>query len=151
MYNKILVPLDGSGRAEAILKHVEILARCLGSQIIFLRVLEPLPPLIDPGEAPVMLNVEEMKREAEEAERYLRARQGEWRSMGLDARTRIAQGPIVKTILDVAQAEDVDLIAMASHGRTGLAHLFYGSVALGVLHRTDRPVLLVRSIDDGGR
>src|SRR5690606_40395943 len=84
-------------------------------------------------------------------ERYLRARQGEWRSMGLDARTRIAQGPIVKTILDVAQAEDVDLIAIASHGRTGLAHLVYGSVALGVLHRTDRPVLLVGSIDDGGR
>lgn len=145
MYNRILVPLDGSGRAEAILKHVEMFARCLGSQIIFLRVLEPLAPLIDPGEAPMMLNVDEMQREAQEAERYLRARQGEWRSLGLDARIRVAQGPVVKTILDVARAEEVDVIAMASHGRTGLSHLFYGSVALGVLHRTDRPVLLVRS------
>jgi nucleotide-binding universal stress UspA family protein len=148
MYNKILVPLDGSGRAEAILRHVQILAHALTSQVILLRVLEPLAPLIDPGEAPMTLNIDEMKRSAEEAEQYLRARQGELRAMGVDARARLAQGPVVKTILDVAHAEEADLIAMASHGRTGLSHLFYGSVAVGVLHRSDVPVLLVRSSHD---
>lgn len=148
MYGKILVPLDGSGRAEAILGHVEALARANGSQLILLRVIEPLAPLIDPGEAPVMLDVDEMRREAEDAERYLRARQGEFRQKGFDARVRLVQGPVVKAIIDVAAAERVDLIAMASHGRSGLANLFYGSVALGVLHRADRPLLLVRAEHD---
>ena len=45
------------------------------------------------------------------------------------------------------RAEEAELIAMASHGRTGLARVFYGSVAAGVLHGTDRPLLLVRSME----
>jgi nucleotide-binding universal stress UspA family protein len=43
--------------------------------------------------------------------------------------------------------EEADLIAMASHGRSGLSRVFYGSVAAGVLHRVDRPLLLIRSMD----
>jgi nucleotide-binding universal stress UspA family protein len=58
------------------------------------------------------------------------------------------EGPVVRTILDVAQRENVDLIAMASHGRTGLARVYYGSVAAGVLHQVDRPLLLIRAEDD---
>jgi nucleotide-binding universal stress UspA family protein len=54
-------------------------------------------------------------------------------------------GPVVEAILTTAECEKVDLIAMASHGRTGLAQVFYGSVAAGVLNRIDRPLLLVRS------
>lgn len=148
MYKKILVPLDGSGRAEAILGHVEQFGLRMESQIILLRVLETIAPLIDPVEAPVTLNEDKMRREAEEAERYLRARRGELRQKGIDARMRVAQGQIVKTILDVAAAEEVDLIAMASHGRSGLENLIYGSVASGVLRKSDRPLLLVRSAHD---
>jgi nucleotide-binding universal stress UspA family protein len=51
----------------------------------------------------------------------------------------------VEAIIDAAEREGADLIALASHGRTGLANVFYGSVAAGVLHRIDRPLLLVRS------
>ena len=50
-------------------------------------------------------------------------------------------------ILDVAEREKVRLIAMASHGRTGLARVFYGSVAAGVLSQADRPLLIVRADD----
>ena len=49
------------------------------------------------------------------------------------------------TILDIAVEEEVDLLAMASHGRSGLSRVFYGSVSAGVLQRIDRPLLLVRS------
>jgi nucleotide-binding universal stress UspA family protein len=45
----------------------------------------------------------------------------------------------------VADREQADLIAMASHGRTGLARVFYGSVASGVLNQADRPLLLIRT------
>jgi nucleotide-binding universal stress UspA family protein len=54
----------------------------------------------------------------------------------------------VEAITKTAELEGADLIAMASHGRTGLSQVFYGSVAAGVLHRANRPLLLVRSRDD---
>ncbi|MCB0137738.1 MAG: universal stress protein, partial [Caldilineaceae bacterium] len=56
-------------------------------------------------------------------------------------------GPVVTAILDVAEREKADLIAMASHGRTGLSRVFYGSVAAGILHKADRPLLLIRASD----
>jgi len=55
---------------------------------------------------------------------------------------------IVDAICETAELEKVDLIAMASHGRTGAARVFYGSVAAGVLHRVDRPLLIIRSRED---
>jgi nucleotide-binding universal stress UspA family protein len=52
---------------------------------------------------------------------------------------------VVETIILCAQRESADLIALASHGRGGLAGVFYGSVAAGLLHRVDRPLLIIRS------
>jgi len=60
-------------------------------------------------------------------------------------RKRVEIGPVVETIITVAEGEGADLIAMASHGRTGLSRVFYGSIAAGVLQRVDRPLLLIRS------
>jgi nucleotide-binding universal stress UspA family protein len=145
MYRMILVPLDGSGRAEAILPHVESLAAAHESKVIFLRVLEPSRAIIDPHETMVSVHVEEIKRQEAEAKAYLAARQGEFRERHIEAETRLAHGPVAATIVNVAASEGADLIAMASHGRGGLARAFYGSVAAGVLQRIDRPLLLVRS------
>jgi nucleotide-binding universal stress UspA family protein len=147
MYEKILVPLDGSGRAEAILRHVEAIALPAGSQVIFLLVIEPPPVMLDSQASPIALIIDELQQHENEARQYLAARQGEFRARGIDSKTLIAHGPVVKLIIDTAETEDVGLIAMASHGRTGLANLFYGSVTLGVLHRTDRPVLIIRSVE----
>jgi nucleotide-binding universal stress UspA family protein len=55
---------------------------------------------------------------------------------------------VVEAICNAAIADDVDLVAMASHGRGGLGRVVYGSVAAGVLERLDRPLLLIRSRDD---
>ena len=54
-------------------------------------------------------------------------------------------GQVVPSIVDLAEREKVDLVAMASHGRSGLSRFYYGSVAAGVLHRIERPLLIVRS------
>ena len=54
----------------------------------------------------------------------------------------------MQAITKIAEREGVDLIAMASHGWTGLSQVFYGSVTAGVLHRIDRPLLLIRSRDN---
>jgi nucleotide-binding universal stress UspA family protein len=94
------------------------------------------------------LHQQELEQRTREAETYLAGLQGEFREKGISARARIAYGPVVEAIIDAAEREGVDLIAIASHGRSGLPRVFYGSVAAGVLHRVDRPLLLVRSGGD---
>lgn len=143
MYQKILVPLDGSGRAERILPHVEELALNFGAKLILLHVVQPNSIYTEP--ANTQFNLESMERREKEIEDYLNGKRGEFTEKGISAETRIEHGAIATTIYEAAQLEDVDLIAMASHGRGGLARVFYGSVASALLQRVDRPLLLVRS------
>lgn len=145
MYTKILVPLDGSSRSEMILSHVEALGLEFGSQVILLRVIEPDESLLAPQDAHAEVNIELLRSKRTETESYLAALRGEFRSKGIKAQILVKLGPVVETIIKVADDEQVDLIAMASHGRSGLERVFYGSVAAGVLQRVDRPLLLVRA------
>ena len=71
---------------------------------------------------------------------YLAPLQGQLREKGIDAHTSIAYGRAVDAILQTADSEDVDLIAMASHGRSGLSRVFHGSDAAGLLQRAHRPL-----------
>ncbi len=145
MYQVILVPLDMSRRAERILPHVEDLAHRYDAKVIFLYVLEPKLGIVGPDGYQVDVSEEVVRKRKKEAEMYLASWQGEFREKGISARTRLGNGPVVATIINVAEREKTDLIAMASHGRGGVSRVFYGSVAAGVLQRVDRPLLLVRS------
>jgi nucleotide-binding universal stress UspA family protein len=151
MYNTILVPLDGSKRAEKILPHVERLALGFDSIVIFLRVIETDFAYTSPYSYYTNAGLEKAGREKlrGEAESYLGGLQGEFYEKGIQVRFLVSEGPVVRTILHVAKREGADLIAIASHGRTGLAQVFYGSVAAGVLHHADRPLLIIRSDGDG--
>jgi len=88
---------------------------------------------------------EQLERETKVAETYLAGLEGEFREKGIEARVRVVHGPVVEAIINAAEREKADLIALASHGRSGLSRVFYGSVAAGVLHRVDRPLLIIRS------
>ncbi|GMQ78064.1 MAG: universal stress protein [Anaerolineae bacterium] len=145
MYKKILVPLDGSDRAEAILPHVKDLATCYRAEVLFLQVIEPNVLYSSPYDAYPELNLAEYEDRTPEAEEYLKQLVDEYLADDLAANYRVKYGSVVLAILEIAEAENVDLIAMVSHGRTGLSRVFYGSVAAGVLHRIDRPLLLIRS------
>jgi nucleotide-binding universal stress UspA family protein len=150
MYNTILVPLDGSKRAEAILGPVEELARHYSdARVILLQVIEPVHGSNNIGPATSYGVIqEESARRIDQARAYLDAVRKAFREKGIDARTRVKHGPVVQTIIHTADQEATGLIAMASHGRTGMSQVFYGSVAAGVLHRIDRPLLLIRSRDN---
>ncbi len=145
MYETLLVPLDGSKRAELILPHVEELARRYDARVVFLQVVEPPMPLVAPEGGKRLLHRDRLDHLEEQIEAYLTGLQGEFRQKGIEANMHVAHGPVVDTIIKVADREKADLIALASHGRSGLARVFYGSVAAGVLQRVDRPLLLVRS------
>jgi nucleotide-binding universal stress UspA family protein len=86
-----------------------------------------------------------MEEERKAAATYLEGVKVRLQAKGIATQTRLVYGPVVEALIMAAGQEKVDLIAMASHGRTGAARVFYGSVASGVLHRVDRPLLIVRS------
>jgi nucleotide-binding universal stress UspA family protein len=144
MYNTILVPLDGSRRAETILSHVLDVAGRYRAKVVLLAVIEPPTTIVAPDSVhiPSQEMIEEHQREVEG---YLAEKQAQFREKGIDTVVRIIYGRVVDEIINTAEREQADLIAMTSHGRTGLARVFYGSVAAGVLHRIDRPLLLVRA------
>jgi nucleotide-binding universal stress UspA family protein len=146
MYTKILVPLDGSARAERILTHVEQMARSFGSKVILLQVVEPI---VTVSSADVFVpTTDSFSDKLEQAQVYLNDLKRRLQEKGVDAESRVVGITIVDAICEAAELEKVDLIAMASHGRTGAARVFYGSVAAGVLHRIDRPLLIIRSRED---
>jgi nucleotide-binding universal stress UspA family protein len=153
MYQTILVPLDGSPRAESILPHVEKLAIQFNSEVIFLQVVEPPLQFVNPSfyETTIQTDViheflEDFKRKKEEISVYLTGIKQGFQNKGIDAGIHVEQGGAVETIISVAQRENVDLIAIASHGRSGLSRVFYGSVAVGIMHKIDRPMLIIRTL-----
>ena len=148
MYNTILAPLDGSKRAEAILSYVESLAKSYGARLIFLGVVEPLVIGHTSIYQNPLFDQHNLQRQIEEVEGYLDYHVKSFSYKGIEVIKRIVVGTVVEEIIQTADQEQADLIAMTSHGRTGLSHVFYGSVAVGVLHRVDRPLLLIRSLDN---
>ena len=145
MYKRILVPLDGSNRAERILTQVEEIALRFKAKLILLKVVEPIHYYV--GRYPSMIDFDsEMSKERlAKAKKYLSGLKGEFREKGVSSKVIVEEGPVVSAIIKISNQEDVDLIAMASHGYTGLSRVFYGSIAAGVLNQVDRPLLLIRT------
>ena len=145
MYKTILVPLDGSQRAEAILPHVEELAQACGAEIVFLEVIEKLPPhavVVAPGNL-----AEGAQQRAAEIESYVAQLAAQYQARGFAARCTVVRDAAVEGILKAAEQERADVIAMASHASAGLTRLFTGSVANEVLHRSRIPLLLIKAED----
>ncbi len=145
MYRTILIPLDGSERAEKILPHVESLVACTGARIALLRVIEPVSAVVPTHASWPAVYIDQLDSMVKEAETYLAGVMERLREKKISVEARVVHGPIVESIIQTAEEVDADLIAMASHGRSGLGSVFYGSVAAGVLQRAERPLLLIRS------
>ena len=144
MYRRMLVPLDGSELAETILPFVEQVAGPLGAEVILLRVVEP----VSAAEAIVSVGVvaqDVVARHELEAKRYLSQVEPRLSKKGLRVRTRIALGPPADAILGAVNTSGADLVAMTTHGRSGLGRALFGSVAESVLRASPVPVLLMRT------
>lgn len=139
MFERILIPLDGSPRAELILGQVARILRREDSEILLLRVVNDRPDLRR-GDAAKLV-----QEEREEAQRYIHDMVHRIALRGAKVHGKVAEGPAARTILDQAGTEGATLIAMSTHGRTGLARWIMGSVAEKVVRGCPIPVLLVRS------
>ena len=145
MYRTILVPVDGSELAECAIPHVEAIARgCDSPQIVLMQVTEPIHL---PGEYVISekdrKHLEAQHRAA--AEEYLGRLTRRLGDSGLSLASAVVSGKVAETIVDYAEKHDVDLIIMATHGRSGVSRWALGSVAERVLRLSCVPVLMVRA------
>jgi len=141
MYKKILVPLDGSKLAEAVLPHAQALAKSEGAEIVILRVPElPAADLFTRNPAMAKKIVEDSEIETD---KYLKAEVKKLSGKGVTVSSLIREGPVPETILTAAKEAHADVIAMSTHGRTGLQRWLMGSVADRVVHYSKIPVMLI--------
>ncbi len=155
MYKKILVPLDGSELAECVLPHVESVAREGGVQkVVFLRVVEPahLPVgvLSDGGGTFTEQDAERVRDQADkvnkkDAENYLDQVVSRIKHDGVSIQSEVIIGRDAESIADYATQNEVDLIIIATHGRSGVSRWVWGSVADRVLRSACVPVLMIRA------
>jgi nucleotide-binding universal stress UspA family protein len=141
MYKKILVPLDGSPLAEEVLPHAEALAKSEGAEIILLRVtVTPSRYLFahNPAEGNNIIKMIE-----KEAKDYMKAEVSKLQGEGVKVTGVTRDGIAPDTILDVAEETNADVIAMSTHGRSGVQRWLMGSVAEKVVHHSHIPVMLI--------
>jgi nucleotide-binding universal stress UspA family protein len=151
MYKKIMVPLDGSELAECVLPHLEAVARgCQIATIVIVRVVDPdLPPasFIAGGEFGLYkADWDQLRRHREsEAENYLKELQSRLNYSWVKVQSRVLVGKVAETLADYATSNGVDLILIASHGRSGISRWVLGSVADRLLRAACVPVLMIRA------
>lgn len=130
---RILVPLDGSNMAEQVLAPATAITQALGCEMILFQV--SLAFLFDCS----------TRAAGRMAAAYLKGVAERLPNKGDKVSTAVRTGPIVETIVEFAKANNVDLIAMCTHGRTGIVRWALGSVADRVLRTGNIPILLVRA------
>lgn len=138
-YQKLLVPLDGSELAEQAVAPAVTLAKATAAEVIFLRVVPSFLLTIEPN-----LYREAMAVNENEARAYLKSLRSQFSSAAVTIRTKTLSGPVSESIVSFAEENDIDLIVISSHGRSGVQRWVYGSVAEKVLRQTCCATLVIR-------
>jgi len=157
MYEKIVVPLDGSELAECVLPHVEELAKDCGTkEVILVSVTESItgykadteyrqPQGPFPPHEPVTKVAVAVGKKQRQAQRYLGRVAKQLQSKGIGVRTEVLLGNPAQEIARFVEHDSVDLIVMASHGRSGISRWAYGSVADRVFRASCVPIFMVKA------
>ena len=144
MYSKVLVPLDGSELAECVLPHVKAIARgCSTGDVMLVEVVEPQAIWALEGIEAVDF-VALQKADMAAAKEYLSKVQSQLTSEGLNVSSEVLEGKAAESIIEFAEQNAVDLIAIATHGRSGISRWVFGSVADKLLRSSHVPVLMIR-------
>lgn len=152
MVEKILVPLDGSKVGEAALNAVtNIISKFspdIKVEVMLLQVLTSLSHYVIAGEASVQVlyTDTEMKQIQKEVTDYLTMAGAELQKKGVDVKIKIATGNAAEEIIKAADEMNANLIAMSTHGRSGISRWALGSVADRVVRVSSRPVLIIRAV-----
>ncbi len=165
MYQKIMIPLDGSKLAECVLPHAEAFFKNgLIKTAVFLRVMEPLPlRLYDDVAESFMTSAyenaygqklatwEKLEQERKTAvETYLKQIAAPFTQYGSEVKCEVLEGRVAETIASYAEQNGIDLILIATHGRSGVGRWLMGSVADRVLRSSRIPVMMINATGCAG-
>jgi len=139
MYKRILVPLENGPSDKTILQHVTGLAKLLGAEVLLLHVADGFA-----ARNMGSLNLRESQEMKDDRE-YLERMAGELRGAGVEVDAVLAAGDPAKEIAAAAEREQVDLIAMATHGHSLLGDVVHGTTATALRHVSRIPILMVRA------
>lgn len=145
-FRRILIPLDGSSRAEVALVWARRIGAAFGASYTLARVVPPVMPFASPYLPHAVEETQEtLTRGRDEAQWYLEEVAANLRTDGLEVTTEVLVGvPPGSGITRFARGEDFDLVAIATHGRGGIPRMVLGSVADKVVRGTHVPALVVR-------
>jgi nucleotide-binding universal stress UspA family protein len=151
MYEKILVPLDGSQQSEEVLPWVRMLAEVSKAEIVLLRVAEYPYTLYSmcyeyPPSDPNLAKTIQAKKTViyHEAKDYLEQTASALAKAGIKVSIEVCEGPVVAAILAFTDRLHIDLIALSMYGQSGGIQRVIGAVADRVLHEAPVPVILIR-------
>lgn len=148
-FGTILVPLDGSQRAECVLPAVERLARQYSSEVVLFHVV-PTPCVVRPTQRTAedrRLAAVVQERNELAASQYVRQLQQQLAAAGVNARTIVSREPDVKAaIRQAAQREGADLLVLSAHGHTGSTAYLYGSATEHLMARMEVPLLVIQDL-----
>jgi nucleotide-binding universal stress UspA family protein len=151
MFERVLVPLDGSKVGESALPVIEqLIEKCSPSvkvEITLLGVITLLRHWVVVGEAsaPVSYTDDELKLIRDRVMNYLENTGESLKRRGIVIKSMVTTGNAAEEILKAAEEINADLIAMSTHGRSGLRRLAFGSITDKILHGASVPVLMVRA------
>ena len=145
MYKKIMVPLDGSELAECVLPHVDgFVTGCQVETVIFVRVIEPthysvLSSTASPQDHESMRkNIEVMEEEEKtSAANYLKEVINRVKQSGIKFKTDVLVGKVADSLVDYVDANEIDLVLIATHGRSGISRWVRGSINKGLKNSID--------------
>lgn len=147
MFKHLLVTLDGSPRAEAVIPHAIDIAKTMGARVTLVRVVDAANSDWSErgavGKGPVSTSIRSPY--VDQATAYLDRVAEQLRTVGVTAHTVVKHGHPAKQIVAVAKESDADAITMATRSRRGINKLMFGSVAEEVLHESQLPILIIHA------
>ena len=154
MFKRLLIPLDGSRLASRALRYAAEVAECFSAEVILIQVVRPATFIVDAG-APVGMGPaasaiavqaahEADKRNAARARRYLSGKVAAMRSRSIRASYYVLMGDAARSIMELSEKENIDLVVMTTRGKSGLKRAIMGSVADVVIRESGKPVLVIR-------
>jgi len=145
--SKALVPMDGSKEGETVIPYIENLASKLGAEITLLQVVAIAYHVYISGDAPAQIpyTLEEMEPLKAGAASYLEKMASGLKERGVAVKCEVRVGAAGQEIIRLAEEINADVVAMSTHGRSGVGRLVFGSVAERVVRSGSTPVLLVRA------
>ncbi|RLC63000.1 MAG: hypothetical protein DRI01_05930 [Chloroflexi bacterium] len=154
MFKRILVPLDGSRFGSRALRYATAIAQHFDAEVILIRVIRHTTPMIaaeahgvaSPAESEIAVQaaLEADKQNVARAKRYLRDKVRAIKSRHIKASYQVTIGEPAQSIMQFSKKENISLIVMTTHGKSGLKRAVMGSIADVVIRESGKPVLVIR-------